>query len=123
MREGIKEEKEGMWMEMDRDKKFRGMLMMNKNRREGQALTPEVNLTENDTTTTRSFEQDEMIYEWPLTRLSPSHHDENTVTLGGGLKKMTQYMDGPTEDNIFQVKMELAPDLAAVGISDYVLGD
>ena len=70
VREGIKEEKERLWREKkDRDKKkLRGMLMMNKNKRESQALTPEVNLTENDTTTTGSYAKYEMIYGWPLTR-------------------------------------------------------
>ena len=68
------------------------------------------------------YELTEMISGWPLTRSSPSHHDKNNLTLGGGLGMRTQYMDGPTEDN-FQVTMELAPDLAAVGVSEYVLGD
>ena len=125
VREGMKEEKERFWREKkDRDKKkFRGMLMMNKNEKKSQAMKSDVNLIEFDTTTTQSIDKDEMINGWPLTRSSPSHHGENNVTLGGGLEIMTQYMDGPTEDNNLQVEMELAPDLAAVGISDYVLGD
>ena len=94
--------------------------MKNKNKRKSQALKSDVNLTEYGTTTTRSFDKDEIINGWPLTGSSPSHHDENNVTLGGGLEKITQYIDGPTKDNF---QMELAQDLAAVGFSDYVLGD
>ena len=84
--------------------------MMNKNEKKSQALKSDVNLTEYDSTTTQSIDKDEMINGWPLTRSSPSHRDENNLTLGGGLEMMMQYMDGPTEDN-FQVTMELAPEL------------
>ena len=101
VREGMKEEKERWGMErMTRDKrKLKEMLMMTKDRRESQALAPEVNsdFTENDVTTARSYENDEMIHGWPLTRSSPSNNDESSVTLGG-CKKMTQYMNGPRQN-------------------------
>ena len=92
VREGLNEEKERLGREMmGRDKrKLKEMLTMTKDRRESQALTPEVksDFTENDVTTTRSYENDRMIHGWPLTRSSPLNNDESSVTLGwGGIRK------------------------------------
>ena len=56
----------------DRDiKRFKGILKNKKNR---PALESKVDLLAYDTTTTRSFDTDEMTNGWPLTRLSPSHY-------------------------------------------------
>ena len=52
-------------------KRFKGILKNKKNR---PALESKVDLLAYDTTTTRSFDTDEMTNGWPLTRLSPSHY-------------------------------------------------
>ena len=81
----MKEEKLRLRRErMARDKrKLKEMLMMTKDRRESQALMPEVisNFTENDVTTAQSYENDRLINGWPLTSSSPSSNDEISMTL------------------------------------------
>ena len=87
------------------------------------ALESKVDMLEYEATTTRSIETDEMTSGWPLTKWSPSHCTESNLTLGGErkMKIMTQYMNNTTSK--LQETMELALDLAAVGVSDYVWGD
>ena len=84
--EGLKEEKERLGRErMASDKRMlREMLNMSKDRRGPQVLTPEEisKLNEKDVTTKRSYENDEMISRWPLTKSSPPNNDERSVTLG-----------------------------------------
>ena len=104
--------------EGDRDmKKFKGIL---NNKKDRPTLKSKVDLLEYDTSTNRSIGTDEMIIRWPLPRLSPSHYTENNLTLGGEMNIMTQFMDNKT--NNLQETMKLVPDLAAVGVSDYVWG-
>ena len=95
VREGAKDEKERLGREsmesIASDRSIiREMLNMSKERRGSQVLTPEEisELTKNDVPTTRSYENDEIINRWPLTKSSPPYNDERSVTLGwGGRRK------------------------------------
>jgi hypothetical protein len=70
------------------------MLNMSKVRRGSQVLAPEEisELTKNDVTTTRSYENDEITNRWPLTKSSPPYNDERSVTLGWGGGRKRRYI-------------------------------
>ena len=96
VREGAKDEKERLGREsMASDRRIiREMLNMSKDRRGSQVLTPEEisELTKNDVTTTRSYENDEITNRWPLTKSSPPYNDERSVTLGWGGGRKRRYI-------------------------------